>query len=110
EKLDVIGRPPPWAETPVEPDFAKAKKVAVPAEAARRKPDQPPAADDLKGLWASGQAAGFALLEALSPNFGFYGFAREATARKYRVPGPALPRPPGVTGPPKVDPRLYEMT
>ena len=52
--------------------------------------DQPPGADDLKGLWASAQASCFALLEALSPDFGFYGFARQATARKYRVPAPAL--------------------
>ena len=110
DKLDVIGPPPPWAETPVELDFARAKKVAVPVEAARRKPDQPPAADDLRGLWASGQAACFALLEALSPDFGFYGFAREATGRKYRVPAPALPRPPGAAGRPALDSQLYEMT
>jgi hypothetical protein len=103
-------RPAPWAEKAVELDFSKANKVAVPAEAARRKADRPPTADDLKGLWASGQAANFAVLETQSPDFGFYSFAREVTARKYRLPSRALPRPAGVAAAPKVDAQLYELT
>ncbi len=87
DKLDVIGPSPPWAETPVELDFARAKKVAVPVEAARRKPDQPPAADDLRGLWASGQAACFALLEALSLTSG-------STASPARRPAANTASPP----------------
>jgi hypothetical protein len=99
-----------WAEVPVELDPAKAVKVAVPPQAARRRQGEAAlSANDLEGLWASAQAGEFARLEALTHDFGFYGFAREATARKYGVAAPPLPKPAGSPAP-KVDAQLYELT
>jgi hypothetical protein len=81
-------RPPPlsWREVEVVLDFAKAKGVEAPAEAKNRKPTNPPVRDDLEGLWAVAQVDQFAELDADSHEFGFYGFAATATARKYGVP------------------------
>jgi hypothetical protein len=73
-------------EIPVELELDKAQKTAAPAVARDRKPSQPPNVDDLEGLWASAQATRFGILEALSPEFSFYSYAREATSRKYHVP------------------------
>ena len=112
---------PGWAEVEIELDFAKAKKIAVPEEAARRKPSQPPVRDDLEGLWASAQVTAFNLAETESPDFGFFSFARTATERKYGVnaqpvftfssrqpsrPGPRGILPGGVAS----TEELYEMT
>jgi hypothetical protein len=98
-----------WVETPVTLDLAGARKVAVPAEAGTRRPDRPVAADDLEGRWAVAQAVRFAVLEAQVRDFGFYGFAREATGRKYGVAALALSTPrTAASGP--LDQQLYEIT
>jgi len=77
-----------WVEAPVELDFDAAKKIA--AADLKRKPELPPTRDDVEGLWAVGQAQRFAVLEALAPEFSFYGYGREATGRKYSVAVPSL--------------------
>ncbi len=79
-----------WAEVPVTLDLARA--TDVPARGNARSAAKEPAADDLEGRWAAAQAARFAVLEAETSQFSFYGFARAATGRKYRVPAPALGR------------------
>ena len=70
-----------WENASVAVDFAKAHKVAPP------KPGSPlsKTSDDLELLWATAQAEQFAVLQAQAPEFGFFGFAREATQRKYGV-------------------------
>jgi hypothetical protein len=75
-------------EVPVSVDFDRAGTTPPPD--ASRRPGQPPVADDLEGRWAVGRAHQFAVLEAQAPEFGFYGLARAATARRYGVPAPAL--------------------
>jgi len=58
-----------------------------------------------------GLATEFARLEALTSDFSFYGFARQATGRKYGVPAPLLPGGRRVPSAPQVvDRELYEMT
>jgi hypothetical protein len=119
-----------WAEADVVLDFAKADKVETPAEAKERRApapprqaDKPPRAeappwpvrDDLEGLWAVAQAEEFARLQAEVSEFGFYGFATQATARKYNVPvRPDLAAgrggAPGQRGPGVLDRQLYETT
>lgn len=100
-----------WAEETVTLDLTKAKKVDVPAGAVRRaKAPAWPEADDLEGLWAASQAAAFAIHEAQTPDFAFYGFARDTTARKYNVPTVALQRGFEVSDPAVIDRRLYEIT
>jgi hypothetical protein len=79
-------RSPGMAEVPVEVDFGKAVAVPVP----KADPDdQHLNRDDLRGSWALHQAAYFAVLETQVIDFPFYGFAREATGRKYGVVSPA---------------------
>jgi hypothetical protein len=99
-----------WREEAVTLDFTKARPVAVPANGFARKPEERPSGDDLEGLWAAAQAGQFAVLDALSPEFGLYGFAREATARKYQVATPALPRRGDPTNRFFDAHRLYETT
>jgi hypothetical protein len=79
-----------WEEIGLTLDLGKAKTVAVPKEAGERKakpdpkrPPQPPVRDDLEGLWASAQVDYFDRLQEAVHDFGFYGFASKATARKY---------------------------
>ena len=78
-------------------DFSKAEKIALPAEAkerratpdakaAKKKPAQWPVRDDLEGLWAVAQIDEFGRLQNEVTEFGFYGFAIQATGRKYHVP------------------------
>jgi hypothetical protein len=95
---EMLKRHGDWVETALTLDFAKADKVAVPA-AKRKAPEpgkfknnevpgfnaQPIDNNDLEGLWALGQLAGFVMLEAQSPEFGFYPFARQTTSQKYTV-------------------------
>ncbi len=81
-----------WAEVPLELNFVAAKEIVAPEGAGNQLPHLPPGTDDLQGLWATAQAARFALLEAQAPEFGFYGFACAATGRKYGVAAPALDR------------------
>jgi hypothetical protein len=75
-------------ETDIVLNFNEAKRIEVPASAAKRASYTFPAEDDLEGVWAATQVFSLALLEARTSDFGFYGFAREATGRKYRVPAP----------------------
>jgi hypothetical protein len=104
-------QPHTWSEVPVTLDLGVAQKVAVPPAAQKRQPGQPLSWDDLEGLWAVAQATTFAVLEASTPDFGFYGFAREATGRKYGVPAPAVPSA-GNQAPGRelLDRQLYETT
>ncbi len=72
-----------WVEAPIALDFGKARKVAPPAEDRK---GQWPVRDDLEGLWAAAQIDEFGRLQSEVSEFGFYGFAIQATARKYHVP------------------------
>jgi hypothetical protein len=102
-------RPIP-VEASVELDFTAAKVVPLPAEAANRQASRPPHADDLEGWWAVTQVERFAVLEAQSLNFGFYGFARAAIARTYHVNAADVFVPwTGVKGPDHLH-HLYELT
>jgi hypothetical protein len=79
---------PEGAKQSVTLDFSKARAVERPEGPRGR--DRVPDNTDLEGLWAFAQARQFAVLEAQTPGFGFYAFAREATGRKYSVPARAL--------------------
>jgi len=81
-----------WVEVPVSLEFDQAVKLPE-ADSSQRKKAQPPGRDDLEGIWASFQAAHFALLHGLNPDFGFYSYACEATSRKYNVPSLQTPEP-----------------
>ncbi len=97
-----------WVEVPVELDFAAAKQLAV-LEQVKPTNRQAASRDNLQELWAEAQAARFAVLEILAPEFGFHGFAAEATARRYGVHAPML-EPPDPTKREHAHRRLYEMT
>jgi hypothetical protein len=75
-----------WTEIPIELDFSQSSGPAFPDCTGH--PSS--AEDDLEAWWAEGQAARLAVLEALAPDFGFYGFACAATGRKYGVRDPSL--------------------
>jgi hypothetical protein len=60
-----------WENVPLTVDFTKA--TTAPSKA------------DLQWAWGTAQAKHFGVLEAQSPEFGFFGFARTATERKYNV-------------------------
>lgn len=80
-------RPAQWVEMPITLDFDTAEKIALPAEASKKsKTPQWPVRDDLEGLWAVAQTNQFDRLQNEVSEFGFYGFAMHATARKYRIP------------------------
>src|SRR5262249_30346592 len=83
-------RPAGWVEVNVELDLDKAEKLPRVTDNRLPESSRTPGRNDLEGLWASAQAARFAALEAQSPEFTFYGFARRATGRKYGVPVPSL--------------------
>lgn len=72
-----------WVEVTLKLDPAKAKKA--PAPNAGRRDDRPLDPNDLEGHWALAQAMHFAQLEAVTPEFGFYGFAHETTNRQYKI-------------------------
>lgn len=74
----VLLRSPRWTEVAVDLDFSRANVV-------RKNDDNRDSANDLETVWAQAQASRLALLEALAPEFGFYGFACAATGRKYNV-------------------------
>jgi hypothetical protein len=99
-----------WSEQPLTLSFrTDGGDQPRRSPAGKRDARKTPADDDLEGLWASAQAATFAVLEAQTSAFGFYGFARQATARKYDVAAPALVRRAGDN--PEADyQRLYELT
>lgn len=97
-----------WGEAEVTLDLARAPTIKLPVEW-KRLVSEPLRDDDLEGLWAAGQAARFAVLDALAPEFGFYSFARDATARHYRVAAPQLPRADGFRRDWETR-RLYELT
>jgi hypothetical protein len=100
-----------WGEIPVHLDLASATKVSVPPEAKKREAKQVPARDDLEGLWAVAQAEQFSALQGRAGDFSFFGFARDATGRKYGVPtsqsGPGSMR---VFNHEMVDRQLYDTT
>jgi hypothetical protein len=97
---------PGWNTVPITVDFAAATRVARP----RKKGKRPlPLRNDLRRLWAVGQAARFAVLEAQAPDFGFYTFARLTTRRKYHVRAWSLVAERDEAPPPDTY-RLYEMT
>jgi hypothetical protein len=96
-----------WEEVDVVLDLAKAKPVKRPK--GKRLADQKPEADDLEGQWAAAQAYHFAVREAQVPDSGFFGFAREATGRKYHVPARPIGRAETVRSG-EENRRLYEMT
>lgn len=96
-------RSAPMAEATIELDFDKAQVVPLPKV---DPDDQHIHPDDLRSQWALHQGAHFAALEAQVLEFGFYGFAREATGRKYGVV--AAPWVRRLTGDPEH--RLYEIT
>jgi hypothetical protein len=129
KRLPVVGRlrrtppPPVWKEKEITLDFGKARVVAVPKEAAERKEvppkdgfgRQPPARDDLEGLWAVAQTEQFLDLDNEVSEFGFYSFAATALARKYGVPAPPQTgwrwnRFRGGFGDPRSTRELFEMT
>jgi len=103
-----------WAEEKVQLDFSKAKKLAVPEGGFQRAPERMPKEDDLEGQWALAQATHFGMLAAGTPDFGFYGLARESTLRKYKLPTQGGRFGPGRFQNFKRDPagtrRLYEVT
>jgi hypothetical protein len=101
-------QPSSWVECEVELHFGGGVHLGPPEES-KRSLRRPPARDDLEGLWAAAQAGQLAILEALTPDFGFFGFACEATSRKYGVRAPMLER--GRIGDrEQVHRRLYETT
>ncbi len=88
----------PWSEANLTLDLRKAKEIALPKEAKARQEKQAskrrfehPVRDDLEGLWAEAQVAYFTSQHPVGGNFGFYGVAAEATARKYKVPNRVIP-------------------
>jgi hypothetical protein len=99
-----------WGQLEVSLDMSLGKKVPIPVSAAKRKANESPGSDDLEGQWAAAQAACLAVLEAQSREVGFYGFAREATGRKYHVPAPALAITNVLTDPELIHRRLFETT
>ena len=99
-----------WAQVPVTLDFTKAKKIDFPKEGFNRKSETTPDAKDLEGNWAMAQAAAFAVFEAQAPDFGYYGFARLTTARRYKVPVWQLPRAWWDNRPDLVSRRTYDLT
>jgi hypothetical protein len=104
-----------WGEEKVVLDPAKAKKASMPAQGFRREEGRPVQENDLEGNWALAQSTHFALLEAQSPEFGFYSYARETTNQLYRVRGPEGLRPRMDFGPIPVNKhgeigRTYEIT
>ena len=82
-----------------------------------RDPKREPGNADLEGMWATAQAIQFTLLDAVTPEFGFYRLASASTARKYRIPNangerwqPAGARPFRSVGPERDTGQLYEIT
>ena len=75
---ELLNQKTTWAEVPLTLDFSKATKLE----------GKPPV---LERKWAGQQARFFAKLETQTPEFGFYGFARELTAQKYGVEGRRQP-------------------
>ncbi len=74
---------PIWREAKFTIDFSKARRLVSPP----RLQDRPKliADDDLERRWALAQTKQFEVWRLQSPGFGFFAFARAATARKYRV-------------------------
>jgi hypothetical protein len=95
-----------WAKATLKLDIKRAKTVVRPDEERTRRSE--PSRDDLEGLWADAQAWHLAQLESLTPESGFYGVAREATGRRWKVPAEAVQV---VRGRDRFEERrLYEMT
>jgi hypothetical protein len=81
--------------------------VTLDFSTARKLPNRRDGSADLEESWANAKVRHFAALEVLTPEFGYYAVAREATARKYHVNADGFLKPPA---PEIVRHRLYEMT
>jgi hypothetical protein len=97
-----------WAEERITLDFSKAEVLDAPLGRPKRT-YFPAMKDDLEGLWAAAQARDLALLQAVTPDSGFYSFAIEATRRKYSIPDMRIPRAERIAREQEPQ-RLYEMT
>ena len=91
--MEMLQQKDTWVEVAVKLDPAKAKKMPVPPQGFRRQDEKGGGLvlNDLEGNWALAQAVHFSQLAALTPDFGFYSYARETTARTYKVPLPLIP-------------------
>jgi hypothetical protein len=103
---DPIGRRTDAVEVPVEIDFDRAQRLPEPTADGPGKSDL-----DLQSAWAAARATRFAVLEAMTTEFGFYGLARVAVQRKYGVTADPIRR----SGQPPADRgeryrRVYETT
>jgi WD40 repeat protein len=107
DPLSTVVTPPAWAEVAITLDFGKATKLGPPGE--KRNRLRGPDDDDLEGRWAAAQARHLAVAEVQAPEFGFFGFAREATGRKYEVPARTLLSGGQPAGGEELF-RLYELT
>ncbi len=113
---ELLAQKQPWAEVKIELDFGTAKDLPTPLGGAFvRDPRRGLGNNDLEGLWASVQATHFALLDAETPEFGFYGMAAASTGRKYHVRdgegrGPRFNNGNFRGGPGFGSNRLYEVT
>ncbi len=103
-KLDRLLRERTWAEVPLTLDFSKAETVPASKLPSKVAAIVPP--DELGRVWAQAEAQRFAVLEASAPDFGFYGFAREAINRKYFVAVKSL-KPPAPPAPDNLFRLLY---
>jgi hypothetical protein len=97
-----------WAEVAVTLDFRDAEQV--PAPAAERRAGDDPSPKDLEAVWAGAQARYFVEQAARTRDSGFYSFAAEATARKYRVPSERPPAQRHATDAARAHRQLYETT
>src|SRR5207248_894128 len=97
-----------WAEVPVTLDFRDAEQV--PAPRAERRAGDDPSPKDLEAVWAGAQARYFVEQAARTRGSGFYFFAAEATARKYRIPSESPPSRRDATDLVRAHRRLYETT
>jgi hypothetical protein len=74
-------------------DFVQVAVRLDPEKAEAFAPPRKDAAERFAGLdevWAHSRAEGFAVLEALCPDFGYYGLARELTARRHKLSVPPI--------------------
>jgi hypothetical protein len=81
--LEQYLRAPTWGETTVTLDFSKARRLDQPGSG--QVPNRSSSAVDLQSRWAQAQEHELAAGEMQAPDFGFYRFACQATARKYQV-------------------------
>lgn len=93
-----------WKE--VEVDLSFTADTRIKAARVARRAGVMPREDDLEGRWAVARADHFAVMEAQSPEFGFYGLARVLTGRAHNVPA----APFNFRASERADLRLYDLT